>query len=143
MVPRRAIATIARRLYGEPYVTRPMRHEMAQTDSQLRLMYGWKRNGAWEKIDALVSGEPAKLKDGSPEEFITEHYWGYTAWKGRTWEYRVEHLRWHVWTAPQAKLEADAGTLWGKEFAAALSKPAASAFVAEGSRVVVKRGKKI
>jgi uncharacterized protein len=34
---------------------------------------------------------------GSQEEFITEHYWGYTACGERTSEYRVEHPRWKIW----------------------------------------------
>ena len=40
----------------------------------------------------------ANRRAGSHEEFITEHYWGYTARRGCS-EYRVEHPRWRLWTA--------------------------------------------
>jgi hypothetical protein len=42
----------------------------------------------------VVSGAPEEAAPGSEEEFITEHYWGYTRQRdGGTIEYRVEHPR--------------------------------------------------
>ncbi len=79
--------------------------------------------------------------DDAEETFITEHYWGYARQRdGTTIEYRVEHPRWRVWRAVSALLECDVTSLYGPRFAEALSALPCSAFVAEGSPVVVRRG---
>ncbi len=79
------------------------------------------------------------VRAGSQEEFITEHYWGYTAGK-RTSEYRVEHPRWRIWPAQSARLEADlAVTLRGAVRRPRFPRSPASAFIAEGSHVQVWR----
>jgi hypothetical protein len=73
------------------------------------------------------------------EEFITEHYWGYTARKAICTEYQVEHPCWQVWRAAKAALQADVATLYGDAFAESLSARPASAFIADGSWVIVRR----
>ena len=79
------------------------------------------------------------MEEGSLEEFITEHYWGYTARQGRCGEYQVEHPRWQIWNATEAALEADVATLYGDAFVESLTARPASAFIAEGSSIVVKQ----
>ncbi len=140
IVPRRAIATLARRFYGEPYSAFPMSHAIEREGSQLRCRYAWRRNGRDEFVSATASGSPALVAPGSLEEFITEHYWGYTARGGQCTQYQVEHPPWRVWRATAAQFEADVAALYGSGFVAALSSAPASAFIAEGSPVVVRRG---
>jgi uncharacterized protein len=143
IVPRLGIALVARTFYGEPYSAMPMRHELRSEETKLRIAYAWRRAEGWESISASVEGEPYELSPGSLEEFITEHYWGYTA---RPWgcsEYEVEHPRWKIWNARDAVLHAEVATLYGETFQESLSAPPASAFLAEGSPVVVRQGGKI
>jgi len=140
LVPRRAIAFVARAFYGEPYLALPMRHQIEHGESSIRAEYAWRRSGRWESIVASASGEAREIKAGSEEEFITEHYWGYTSRRGGCNEYEVEHPRWRVWRADEAKLEADIAGLYGESFVECLSAKPTSAFIADGSGVVV-RGK--
>ena len=140
IVPRRAIATIARHLYGEPYLAFPMRHAIERGKDRLRCRYEWRRDGRREFIAAAATGEPQPIAPGSLEEFITEHYWGYTARGGRCTQYQVEHIPWRVWQARDAQFEADVASLYGPEFVAPLAAPPASAFIAEGSAVSVRWG---
>jgi uncharacterized protein YqjF (DUF2071 family) len=139
LVPRRAIALVARTIYGEPYVALPMRHEVEVGAGRIRVSYDWKREGKWEFIRGRAEGEPAEIETGSQEEFITEHYWGYTARKGGGSEYEVEHPRWRVWQSVEARLQADVASLYGKVFERSLSSAPLSAFIAEGSAVTVRR----
>ncbi|HEX8695670.1 MAG TPA: DUF2071 domain-containing protein [Longimicrobium sp.] len=142
IVPRVAIATIARAIYNEPYVALPMRHRVDVGGGHAQ--YGWRHRGRWCSVRARFGGEPRPLEPGSEAEFITEHYWGYTAQRdGGTVEYRVEHPPWRVWEAAEAALDCDAVALYGPAFAEALAGPPASAFVAEGSPVVVRRARRI
>jgi uncharacterized protein YqjF (DUF2071 family) len=138
IVPRAAIAWTARVLYGESYVAMPMRHRVEVPGA---VEYGWKHRGAWNRLGARVEGEPRPLAPGSEAEFIAEHYWGYAARRdGGTTEYRVEHPPWRAWEAREAWLECDAASLYGPAFAECLAERPRSAFLAEGSPVVVRRG---
>ncbi|MEP6810645.1 MAG: DUF2071 domain-containing protein, partial [Chthoniobacterales bacterium] len=94
LVPRRAIAFIARAFYGEPYLAVPMRHAIAHGTNALSLQYQWWRAGRWETLGLVAAEEPRDSGVGSHEEFITEHYWGYTKRRATTSEYQVEHPRW-------------------------------------------------
>ena len=144
IVPRRAIATVARNLYGERYVALPMRHRLEVAGEDQVLEYGWRSGAEWKRLRLRVAGSPVLPGDGSEDQFITEHYWGYAAQRnGATTEYRVEHPPWRVWSARDARLEGDVAGLYGEELAAVLGDRPASAFLAEGSEVKVFRGRKI
>jgi len=138
LVPRLAIATIARVVYGEPYTALPMRHRIERENDHLKVSYSWKRAGRWESLHAVGKGEPESVDDGSEEEFITEHYWGYTGRRGGCTEYQVEHPQWRVWRCGEARLEANVSSLYGDRFAESLSAKPSSAFIADGSPVTVR-----
>lgn len=145
IVPRRAIAAVARYLYNENYHYLPMRHlhEMSQMDPARpdRVSYAWKLGRRWHELSATPDGDAFVPKTGSHEQFICEHYWGYSRQKnGTTMEYRVEHPPWRVWQVSQVKLDCDAARVYGEQFAHALNASPASAFLAEGSEVAVYKG---
>ena len=142
LVPRRAIATVARFVYNEPYLAVPMRHLMdfGAAGEPTRVEYSWRLGGAWGRLAVTPRGAPAPIAPGSEEEFITEHYWGYTRQRdGSTVEYEVEHPRWRVWQVSEAALDADLEALYGSRFAAVLGERPSSAFIADGSAVRVMR----
>jgi uncharacterized protein YqjF (DUF2071 family) len=141
VVPRPAIARIAKWLYNENYVACPMRSTVTDPvpGGAGRFAYGWKFRGHWLSVAATVRGAPSVPAPGSQEEFITEHYWGYAAQRdGGTVEYRVEHPRWSVWTATEPTLLGDLAGFYGPAFAGALAAQPVSAFVADGSAVIVR-----
>ncbi len=140
IVPRRAIANLARLFYGEPYVALPMSHRVTHAGEAVSCRYAWQRGGREELVAAGAAGPPGLVAPGSLEEFITEHYWGYNAHRGRTTQYQVEHPAWRVWQANEARFEADVAGLYGEAFVEPLTAEPASAFIAEGSAVTVRRG---
>ena len=141
VVPKRAIATVARVFYGENYVRWPMEHRIETNGSVNSVEYQWRMKGRWCTISVKTSGLPPPAVEGSLEQFITEHYWGYSKQRGGgTVEYRVEHVPWKVWATTEARFEGDASALYGKELSAILQRPPESAFVADGSLVLVLRG---
>jgi uncharacterized protein YqjF (DUF2071 family) len=104
LVPRRAIAFVARCLYNEPYSAVPMRHALQMANAAEgqpgRAAYAWRMGDRWHCLEVRTRG-PAALPDPASEaRFITEHYWGYTVQRdGGSKEYRVEHPPWRVWEA--------------------------------------------
>ena len=151
VVPRWAIAAVARWLYNENYVACPTRstwiepnQESEGHDSRGRVEYGWRHAGSWLNLSARFDGQPSEIETGSQEEFITEHFWGYSSQRdGGTVEYQVEHPKWRVWPASDARVEGDVISFYGEEFASALAGPPSSAFIADGSPVIVRGGQRI
>ncbi|MCI0487909.1 MAG: DUF2071 domain-containing protein [Blastocatellia bacterium] len=148
IVPRAAVAFVARVIYNEKYVALPMRHQVDLENGSLKsegaVEYGWRWKGRWNHLRVETKGTPQPLVTGSEEEFITEHYWGYSAQRnGRSVEYRVEHPRWMVWQSAKASLDCDSAALYGERFVDCLSAAPHSAFLAEGSQVIVRKGEKI
>lgn len=144
IVPRWAIAAVARSVYDERYLALPMDHQVKQSESGMFVEYGWRSSVGWSRINISAEGSPELPAEGSQEEFITEHFWGYSAQAdGTTVEYRVAHPRWRVWSGSVAKFEGDVTGLYGHELAAILASPPSSAFLAEGSEVTVFRGQKV
>jgi uncharacterized protein YqjF (DUF2071 family) len=140
IVPRRAIATLARLFYGEPYSAYPMRHWIEHGEGKLHCRYEWERDRPTEFVAAEAVGESKPIEPGSLEEFITEHYGGYNARGGRRTQYQVEHPPWRVWQTTDAQFEGNVATLYGRAFVPPLAVAPASAFIAEGSAVSVRRG---
>lgn len=145
IVPQATTAWVARRLYNENYVALQMRHEdrLAATRDP-HVAYEWRTERRWNRLEARVNGEPYLPDETSEEAFITEHYWGYVGQRdASTLEYQVEHPRWLVWRATAMKLECDADLLYGTEFEDVFAKPPSTGFVASGSEVLVRRGRRL
>lgn len=145
MVPRAAIAIVARALYNEKYVAVPMDHEVRCAPDEPRriesVSYRWDFAGRRNRLFVAVDSDPRPLVAGSHEEFIAEHYWGYSVQRdGGTCEYHVAHPPWLLARASHAELDCDVGRVYGEEFIPFLQPKPASAFLAEGSEVAVSLG---
>ncbi len=146
VVPRFAIALIAKWLYNENYAACPTRSAIRQpvAGGSGSASYGWKHNGQWLTISAEFAGVPALPSKQSEEEFITEHYWGYSSQRnGSSLEYRVEHPQWSVWPATSFTAQGDFGSFYGPQFGPVLAGSPMSVFVADGSPVTVREGAKL
>ncbi len=103
--------------------------------------YGWRLGGRENFLKLETRGTPQPLAEGSVQEFIAEHYWGYARQRnGSTMEYRVEHPRWRIWETQSAELHCDSARLYGQGFEPFLDRPPLSAFLADGSEVCVYGG---
>lgn len=145
LVPRAAIAWVARTIYQEPYLAVPMWHRIGTSGDEVRRVeYGWRFHDRENRLRlGLVRGF-RHLQAGEQAEFITEHYWGYTGRDdGTTREYGVEHPPWRVAEAAETGFDCDVAGLYGEEFATFLTGEPMSAFLAEGSPVVVREGRRI
>ncbi len=127
LVPRRAIAFVARTFYKEKYVALPMAHQIRSAgDNRLRVAYRWRSENCWSEMNLETDGDSELPGEGSIEQFITEHYWGYAAQPGGgCMEYRVTHPSWRVWQVGRSAFEGDAEKL------------------AEGSAVTVMWGRRL
>ncbi|MDI1242701.1 MAG: DUF2071 domain-containing protein [bacterium] len=140
IVPKAAIAAIARKLYGEPYERWAMGHERSNS----HVGYNWSKGVCANSITVTRGenlGVPAADSHG---EFIIEHYWGYTKrGESRTDEYRVEHPKWEVFEAADPQIDVDFGCTYGEEFSFLNDQKPFSILLANGSEIAVYKGKPI
>ena len=146
LVPKRAVAAAARIAFGENYSRVPMSHLiLAHPDcGMLEAEYSWGSNSGRYSMQLEAEELSFIPSDGSLSQFITEHYWGYSAQPdGGCLEYEVQHPRWLVRTAKTARFAGDAARFYGAEFGEVLALPPDSAFLAEGSPVTVFKGTRV
>ncbi len=136
LVPKRMITLIAKLIYQEKYEYTPIESSVTITDKR-HLHFSWGRKNTFNlKIETDLY--PTLIIDGSKEEFIFEHYWGYTKLTdGRTGEYRVAHPRWNIFPVSDFTSSVDFGKMYGERFSFLTLLKADSVFVAEGSDVNV------
>ena len=83
--------------------------------------------------------ESAPMLPGSIEEFIFEHYYGYTKVNSRTaQEYEVRHPRWQVNKVLDYSIDCDFTSMYGNDFSFLNDQTPDSVLIAEGSPVMVK-----
>jgi len=140
-VPRRAIALIAKRFYEEPYVAMPMGYSIAEREGALAVNFRWHMARRKHVVSAAADAQPVAIQPGSLEEFITEHYWGYTKrTDGSTSVYQVEHPRWQVYPVHACTVECDFAALYGERWEFLNRTQPAHVLLAEGSPVTVYGG---
>lgn len=138
IVPLPAVSTVARLFYGEPYRSMPMSHRWQESEQERLVEYRWKHR-RWNTLQAKAALQPVPVAAGSEEEFIFEHYWGYTA-RGtrRTSQYEVIHPRWEVYPLTDYTVDVAFRTLYGPGFAFLEDRDPDSIFLSEGSPVTVR-----
>jgi uncharacterized protein YqjF (DUF2071 family) len=140
LVPKYAVAVVARLLFKENYSCVPMSHRAEAG----KVEYAWKLGSRRCVMKIETDGENFVPSEGSLSQFITEHYWGYTTHKGGgSLEYEVQHPPWRVWNAKEASFSGNADGLYGPEIAQILTREPDSAFLAQGSPVTVFKSTKI
>jgi uncharacterized protein len=146
IVPKPLVANMANLLYNEHYSTAKMGHQILEKTDNLFVEYSWKkRNQPPNVIRVNAAPELQYIEEGSEEEFIFEHYFGYNQLNSTTTiEYAVNHPRWKVYPVTSFFIECDIANLYGKEFVPFIcNKLPHSVFLARGSSVTVKMPLKI
>jgi uncharacterized protein YqjF (DUF2071 family) len=140
IVPRYAIATVARVLYGEPYECWKMDHTKTGTE----VGYGWQKGDSANNIKVEINEDLGVPAENSHGEFIIEHYWGYTRrGANRTDEYKVEHPKWELFSVKNEEIKVDFGRTYGDEFAFLSGEKPFSILLAKGSEIAVYKGEKL
>ena len=143
IVPKPAIAWVANSIYREHYSYAPVRYDIQEDTEHLQAVYRWKKGG-WNMIRAFAENRLRPMEEGSIEEFIAEHYWGYATLNSHTTnEYGVEHPRWQYYPVTNFESHYNVAHLYGPEFEPYLNCPPASVFIADGSAVTVRKARRL
>lgn len=137
VVPKPIITLVANKIYKEHYETCAMKHNWT-TGENIEVSYSWYIDNRENNITVIASKELQDFSSSSEENFITEHYWGYTKInKDRTLEYEVKHPSWQVYPIKKAAINVDFGLTYGDEFDFLNKQSPVSVMLAEGSEISV------
>ncbi len=116
LVPRHAVAAVARIAFNENYSCVPMSHrvETRAEGGVVEAEYAWGSGPDRCSMWIEAEGESFLPPEGSLSQFITEHYWGYAAQRGGgCLEYEVQHPRWPVRKARRVGFFGNTARLFG------------------------------
>lgn len=137
-VPYRMVAWLANVLYKEHYISIPTKNRITEAATGNSVRYEWKINHRWNHIEVQTSPESLPMQTDSIEEFIFEHYYGYTRINDRhSQEYRVNHPRWLVNNVERYTIDCDFGAMYGADFTFLQACQPHSVIFAAGSPVTV------
>lgn len=143
IVPKPLIALVANVLYKEKYVSMKMSHEWKISGDGLEIKYRFGRD-RMNTMSVSAGISDIEMNPGSEEEFITEHYWGYTKiTDNKTSQYAVGHPRWKVYKVKAYKIDVDFREVYGERFSFLQTEVPLSVMLAEGSPITVMHGGKL
>ncbi len=140
IVPKPAIAWVARTIYHEPYVTMKMHTDIQTQNNQIYCRYDFGEN----HIAVMAEIDKKTILPNTEEDFITEHYFGYNKFNTqKTLEYGVEHPKWNTHKILKFVGKCDFEKLYGSQFVPFLNTEPTSVFLVDGSEIVVRKGNTI
>lgn len=137
-VPYKAVAWLANKLYKEHYISIPTKHSWNIHTSTKEITYQWLVNNKWNSIHIKANRASEKIRSASFEEFIFEHYYGFTkVTETITEKYTIHHPSWMVNDVTETVINCDFEDNYGKDFAFLNGLSPDSVFLAEGSEISV------
>jgi uncharacterized protein YqjF (DUF2071 family) len=143
IVPKPLITLVANSIYHEHYFTAEMKHQWTNSETSKCFEYQWKLNERWQSISVETETEFISIPENSEEQFLTEHYFGYTKHKNKTFEYEVVHPSWRQLKVKNHTINIDFEANYGSQFEHLKNVTPTSIILAEGSKVSVKNKKTI
>lgn len=127
------VAYIANKIWKEHYQT-----ETIKTDIQKNYPYYDLQFTIPDKLAIKIEADPVPetLREGSLEEFITEHSWGVSTDKCNSM-YQLDHPKWLKHNVLDYKIEGDLKKIYPDDLQRVLEKDPNSAFVCNGSKVTI------
>lgn len=137
-IPYKAVAWMANKLYKEHYTAIPTKHVWKLGNETKHIQYEWKINGEWNQINVEALTRSDTMTAGSFEEYIFEHYFGYTKVNDATTEeYKINHPSWKVNKVTNVTINCNFNKMYGSEFGYLSKLEPDTVFLAEGSPIEV------
>ena len=138
LVPYSIVSYLANKLYKEHYSVAKMTSSIVVQNEIKKLDYHWQPAAEPYSIQASFHNEAKPIALNSAEEFIYEHYFGFTKVSDiETWQYRVNHPRWLTNEVIDFEIKCDFEKMYGPDFAFLNSQKPYSVYNALGSEVSI------
>jgi uncharacterized protein YqjF (DUF2071 family) len=137
-VPYKAVAWLANALYKEHYTVVPTKHTISKDSKNQKIKFEWLLQKKWNSIYVKNDLKSNEMERNSLENFIYEHYYGYTKIDEQTTEeYRLHHPSWRIHTVVDYEIACDFKAMYGNDFSILNETKPTAVFIAEGSSVAI------
>ncbi len=137
-IPYRIVAWMANKLYKEHYTVVPTKHFIQQIGEKQQVKFDWLLNKKWNHILVETDLVSTEMRQNSFEEFIYEHYYGYTKVNEIvTEEYHLQHPSWKVNKVLNYNINCDFASMYGPAFSVLNETKPTAVFLAKGSAVAI------
>lgn len=137
-VPYKSVAWMANFLYKEHYSVMETRHYWEKNTRNRLVEYYWENKGNWNSMKIESEPRSRAMTIGSLEEFIFEHYYGYTRISDKQSEsYEIIHPRWSIFDIRNFTIDCDFAAMYGSQFSYLSAEIPSSVMLARGSDVSV------
>ncbi len=138
-IPYQPVAWMANWLYKEHYISIPTKHKWTIKEKTKEIIYDWKMGNKWNSLQVNASTDKKPMAVGSIEEYIFEHYYGYTKIDNQSsQEYEVMHPRWETNQITDYHIDCEFGAMYGEGFRFLNKEQPANIIMSEGSEVAIK-----
>jgi uncharacterized protein YqjF (DUF2071 family) len=135
-IPYPIVAWMANKLYKEHYTVVPTKHTKLRFEHTQSITFEWEVEKNWLSMAVTSSNQSESMKKDSLEQFIFEHYYGYTKVNDyKTEEYKLQHPSWKTRKVLDHKIACDFEVMYGKAFAVLNQTEPEGVFIADGSSV--------
>eukprot|EP01041_Mallomonas_annulata_P000229 gene229-414_t len=137
-VPNEIVAKVANKLYKEHYTAVPTKHSWIKKEHELEITYQLKFNEIWNSIKVKALKENFSMQKGSIEEFIYDHYYGYTKVDAtQSIEYKINHPSWKIHPIVGFDIDFNFSEFYGNNFKMLDDAKPQSVMLASGSEISV------
>ncbi len=137
-VPNEIVAKVANKLYKEHYTAVPTKHNWTKNEHELEITYQLKFNEIWNSIKVKALTEEISMQKGSIEEYIYDHYYGYTkADASQSIEYKINHPSWQIHPVVDYDIKFNFSAFYGSNFSVLDNIKPQSVMLASGSEISV------
>jgi uncharacterized protein YqjF (DUF2071 family) len=135
-VSSKLIALAAKRLYGEPFESVPIRSCVTEEAERIRIERRFQRGGKDHVLYAVAAKASVSLPSDDEAHFFKERYWGFgrSHW-GESTSYQLEHPIWRVHPIESWHLDIDWRKAYGETWSFLQNAQPLSVVVADGSPV--------
>jgi hypothetical protein len=138
LVRSRFVATVARRLYNEPYFKARISEQIETGDHERRVEYMFDFNGGSGSMMVRADPDARVPPEDSDAHWFKEHQWGYgTTRRGKLLRYEVRHPVWACHEVRESAIKVDWGRVYGEEWGVMNGIEPLSVMLAQGSGVEV------
>jgi uncharacterized protein YqjF (DUF2071 family) len=137
-VPNKTVAWVANKLYKEHYTSIPTKHKWKIDANYKEIEYEWMVNKKWNCLKVIATTNALNIRVGSLEEFIFEHYFGYTKVDPtQSIEYKINHPSWLINEIKAHTITCNFSDFYGEHFKILNSTNPHSIMLAEGSDITI------
>ena len=137
-IPYPIVAWMANKLYKEHYTVVPTKHRIEKNGINKTVQFDWRLDAKWNSIQVQCEIQSNPMIADSFEQFIFEHYYGYTKIDTqKTEEYQLQHPSWMTHKVLDYSIDCDFKKMYGNSFSVLNNTKPTAVFVAKGSDVAI------